>query len=517
MASPTATGSLIADRYRVMERLGSGGMAVVYLAEDERLGRRVAVKRLHTGSPEDTAKRFAREARMGASLNHPNVATVYDTVTDESSVVIVMEYVEGETLADTIRRGRVDPDEVVRILRGVAAALDHAHANGIVHRDVKPANVLLGRDGSVKLVDLGIATAVEGTRITHSGSVMGTAAYMAPEQLDGSDAGPGTDVYALAAVAYEMLTGRPAYRGSTPVEIAHQVVNGPPPELAEAWPEAPRGACDAVRRGLSFDAADRPKSACAFVEEIAAGLEPEPEPEPTAAMPRTSREPVAATPAAAAPAPVRRPEPPYQQPPRSLGTPSGGRRSPLVPLLALLALAVVGGVLALTLLGGGDGNGSSDSKTSAAERQQRAERRRARREKAAQQRTQSQQQPATPAAPAPAPAPASDSGSGSSDYQIPQPSGDDAAEGARLQLQGHQMIDSDPKGAVKILEKSVKAFPAGTDDIHLQYAYFSLGKALRLSDRPKDAIPVLELRLKNPDQKATVKAELERARQAAAG
>src|SRR5918997_280156 len=185
MASPTATGNLLAGRYRVIERLGSGGMAVVYLAEDERLGRRVAVKRLHTGSPEDTAQRFSREARLGASLNHPNIATVYDTVTDDSSVVIVMEYVEG-------------------------------------------------------------------ARITHSGSVMGTAAYMAPEQLDGSQAGPATDVYALAAVAYEMLTGQPAYRGSTPVEIAHQVVNGPPPELAEAWPQAPRGACDSVRGGLSF-------------------------------------------------------------------------------------------------------------------------------------------------------------------------------------------------------------------------------------------------------------------------
>ena len=201
MASPTASGSLIADRYRVMERLGSGGMAVVYLAEDERLGRRVAVKRLHTGSPEDTAQRFSREARLGASLNHPNIAAVFDTVTDESSVVIVMEYVDGESLADTLRRGPLDPAKAVRALRGIGAALDHAHENGIVHRDVKPANILLGRGGEVKLVDLGIATAVEGTRITHSGSVMGTAAYMAPEQLDGSKAEPATDVYALAAVA----------------------------------------------------------------------------------------------------------------------------------------------------------------------------------------------------------------------------------------------------------------------------------------------------------------------------
>src|SRR5918997_2815482 len=110
MASPTATGNLLAGRYRVIERLGSGGMAVVYLAEDERLGRRVAVKRLHADSPEDTAKRFTREARLGASLNHPNVVTVYDAVTDDGSVVIVMESVDGESLADTLRRGRLEPE-----------------------------------------------------------------------------------------------------------------------------------------------------------------------------------------------------------------------------------------------------------------------------------------------------------------------------------------------------------------------------------------------------------------------
>src|SRR5215203_2900324 len=190
MASPTATGNLLAGRYRIVKRLGSGGMAVVYLAEDERLGRRVAVKRMHAGSPEDTALRFSREARLGASLNHRNMVTVFDTVADDDSVVIVMEYVDGESLADTLRRGRMEPSEVVRVLRGVAAALDHAHEHGIVHRDIKPANILLGRGGEVKLVDLGIATAVEGTRITQSGSVMGTAAYMAPEQLDGSDAVP---------------------------------------------------------------------------------------------------------------------------------------------------------------------------------------------------------------------------------------------------------------------------------------------------------------------------------------
>jgi serine/threonine-protein kinase len=486
MASSTVSGSLIADRYRVTERLGSGGMATVYLAEDERLGRRVAVKRMHAGSPEEVVKRFSREARIGASLNHPNVVTVYDTVTDEDSVVIVMEYVDGESLADVVRRGPMEPREVVRVLCGVAAALDHAHEHGIVHRDVKPANVLLGRDGDVKLVDLGIATAVEGTRITHSGSVMGTAAYMAPEQLDGRDAAPATDVYALAAVAYEMLAGRPAYRGATPVEIAHAVVNGPSPELDQA----PPGAAEAIRHGMAFDAADRPRTASAFVDELAKALDA-----PTA---RTAA------------LPPRKPP----RPAPSVFEPRRPRPRPVAPLLAVLALALVGGVLALVILSGDDGGGDNGSSSSSAQerREARADRRRARRE---QEQAQSQGQPATPA---PAPAPAEPSGeSGGSNYEVPQPSGNDADDAGRLQLEGHRMLESDPEGAIPILERSVRTFPSGTDDIRLQYAYFSLGKALRLAGRPDDAIPVLELRLKNPDQRETVQRELDAAREAAAG
>src|SRR3954453_1536163 len=203
------TGNLLAGRYRVIDRVGRGGMASVLLAEDERLGRQVAIKRLHAESPEDTARRFRREARLGASLNHPNIVAVYDIVTDDEGVLIVMEYVEGETLRDAIDRGPLEPKRALDILDGLAAALDHAHGEGIVHRDVKPANVLLGADGrTVKLADLGIATAVEGTRITMSGTVLGTAAYMAPEQLEGHKPGPAADIYSLAVLAGERAPGQ---------------------------------------------------------------------------------------------------------------------------------------------------------------------------------------------------------------------------------------------------------------------------------------------------------------------
>src|SRR5919107_1067278 len=161
------TRALLAGRYRVIERVGSGGMATVLLAEDERLGRQVAVKRLHAESPEDTARRFQREAKLGASLNHPNIVAVYDIVSDEDGVLIVMEYVDGGTLRLELDSGPMAPVRAIEVLCGVAAALDHAHEHGVVHRDVKPANVLIARrDGAVKLTDLGIATAAERTNIT---------------------------------------------------------------------------------------------------------------------------------------------------------------------------------------------------------------------------------------------------------------------------------------------------------------------------------------------------------------
>jgi serine/threonine protein kinase len=483
MASPTATGRLVAGRYRVLERLGSGGMASVYLAEDERLGRRVAVKRLHAGSPEDTAKRFAREARLGASLNHENIVTVYDTVADDDSVVIVMEHVDGESLADALRRGPIEPDRAVDVLRGVAAALGHAHQNGIVHRDVKPANILLSRDGAVKLVDLGIATAVEGTRITQAGSVMGTAAYMAPEQLDGREAGTPADVYALAAVAYEMLTGRPAYRGGSPVEVAHQVVTGPPPDLRGAWAAAPRQAAEAVARAMAFDPAERPPTPAAFVDDLEHGLRgaEQPTSPPTSVLPRSRRAP-----------------------------------RPALPLIALVALVLTAVAVAIALTSGGDGGGSSDSATSAdARREARAERRRARaeRERARQQAAaqQTQEQPAPDAQPQPA-----DPGAGA--YSVPRPSGPSNDEGAALQAQGHRLLQSgEYDRAIPVLERSVESFPAGTTHLSYAYALFDLGSALRLAERPDDAIPVLEERLKIDNQRDVVQRELDAARSAAAG
>src|SRR4051812_45531343 len=312
-------------------------MASVLLAEDERLGRQVAVKRLHAESPEDTAQRFRREAQLGASLNHPNLISVFDIVTDDEGVLIVMEYVDGETLRDAIDRGPVPPERAMEVLRGVAAGLDHAHAEGIVHRDVKPANVLIGRrDGQAKLADLGIATAVEGTRITKSGTVMGTAAYMAPEQLEGQRAGAAADVYSLAVVAWESLSGRRAYDGRTPIEIAHRKASEPPPSLAEVWPEAPPAAVAALQRGMAAEPGSRPRSAGAFVEELGHALAPAPAPGPTPS-----------------PAPQRV----YAQ--------SSPRRARFLPVLALIAALLVAGAAVLAFTAGDSSSPPNDASSKA--------------------------------------------------------------------------------------------------------------------------------------------------------
>ena len=262
----------LAGRYRVLRRLGSGGVATVFLAEDERLGRKVAVKRLHAHRAEEMAQRFEREARLGASLNHPNLVAVYDITADEDAVIIVMEYVGGGTLAEAIRAGPLDHQRALAILHGAAAGLDHAHAQGVVHRDVKPANVLIGEDGRVKVADLGIAIAAEATHITRSGTVLGTPSYMAPEQLDGAVAGPAVDIYALATMAFEAFTGHKARHGRTPLEVAHRVASEPAPDVREAWPEAPPALAEALCAGMAADPADRPPSAGRLVDGLSAAV-----------------------------------------------------------------------------------------------------------------------------------------------------------------------------------------------------------------------------------------------------
>jgi serine/threonine protein kinase len=257
---------LIAGRYEVERPLGHGAMAVVDLARDTQLDRDVAVKRLAENLARDDGlrARFLREARLAARLAHPNVVRVYDVGEDGGRPFIAMEYVDGETLGELLaRRGPLPADEVaelgVQACRGLAAA----HEGGLVHRDVKPQNLLLGHDGVLKLGDFGVAFGIEGTRLTTAGTVLGTAAYLAPEQARGEEVTAAADVYALGAVLYELLTGRPPRRVETLADLAEPVEIRPP--------EGAPGALSAiVMRCLAADPEERPASAAELARELAA-------------------------------------------------------------------------------------------------------------------------------------------------------------------------------------------------------------------------------------------------------
>ncbi|MBV9309623.1 MAG: protein kinase [Solirubrobacterales bacterium] len=271
----TALGNL--SRYRDIKTLGSGGMATVVLAEDTLLGREVALKQLAAQADVRALLRLRREALIGASLSHPNLVSIYDVLTaDEDSVVIVMEYVKGENLRDALRRKRkLGVSETLRILGGVAAALDTIHRRQIVHRDVKPANILLGTDGTVKLADLGIAAVPDRTRITTAGGILGSFSYMAPEQLTDAPATPAIDIYALALVAFEALSGVKARREPNPVALAHAIANQPPPDIRKVWPQAPDSLANLLIKALSPDPGPRPRSANELVKRLRAALDPE--------------------------------------------------------------------------------------------------------------------------------------------------------------------------------------------------------------------------------------------------
>ncbi|HWT22516.1 MAG TPA: protein kinase, partial [Solirubrobacteraceae bacterium] len=280
--------SLFADRYRLERRLGVGGMATVQLAFDTRLERHVAVKLLaeHLAEDRNFVSRFRREALAVARLIHPNIVQVYDFGTDERSgrQYIVMEYVDGASCAEILRdHGRVAPADAVDILTQACRGLAYAHRNGVVHRDVKPGNLLRGHEaGQVKLADFGIAKAAEQSDITKVGSVLGTAAYLSPEQARGRPAGPQSDVYALGVVSYQLLAGRLPYESASLTDLARQQEAGPPPALHELDPAIPLGLSMAVERALARDPAERWQEAAELERALADGLRGA-VPEPTAA------------------------------------------------------------------------------------------------------------------------------------------------------------------------------------------------------------------------------------------
>ena len=271
MTTP-ATGVLLSRRYRLTERIASGGMGTVWAAEDEVLSRKVAVKVLNEALASDPrfGERFRREARAAARLTHPNIAGTFDYGEDDGRPYIVMELIEGENLADRLAgAGSLSPEETGRIGAAVADALAYAHAMGIVHRDVKPANVMITPRDEVKVMDFGIAAPVMGaTGLTATGNVMGTAKYLSPEQARGDRATPASDVYALGVVMYEALSGKSPFERETPLATAMAHLRDDPQPLRDLAPAVPEGLGDLVHRCLSKDPKDRPKDAAALASAL---------------------------------------------------------------------------------------------------------------------------------------------------------------------------------------------------------------------------------------------------------
>lgn len=283
---------MLAGRYRLVRRVATGGMGTIHDAVDVRLGRRVAVKILKPEYADDPrfVERFTREARAAAGLTHPHIAQVFDSGHDAGQYFIVMEYVDGDDLGRMLsQQTRLAPARAARIAAQVCSALAAAHTVGIVHRDVKPGNVLLAPGDQVKLTDFGIAQTQGQAALTGTGLVLGTADYLSPEQAAGQTATPASDIYSAGIVLFEMLTGAVPFVGASPVAVAHDHLTRPVPPVRDPAPDVPPRLAAVVERATAKDPNRRFPDAAAMEAELRHGLEATRERAPTAMLPAPTR------------------------------------------------------------------------------------------------------------------------------------------------------------------------------------------------------------------------------------
>jgi len=350
-------GGAPSERFVIERTLGRGGMATVYLARDSTLDRPVALKVLaeHFAADETFRDRFIREARLAAKLVHPNIVQVYDVGEDERGPFIVMEYVEGDTLAHELqRRGRLPAAEVVSVGIQLCSALEAAHSERLVHRDIKPQNILRRPDGQVKLADFGIARSLAATAHTEIGTVLGTAAYLAPEQARGEPVTAAADIYSLGVVLYELLTGQTPFPAETLPELLlkrEQSAVTPPSELA---PDVPAALEAVVMRCLALRPEYRPASAAALAHELAASIdEPVTDPLPVPTGLRATE----VLPATAATVPLRRARSYWRR------THQGARRRRLLVVVGAAALLALALILAVALADSDNGHHAAAATT----------------------------------------------------------------------------------------------------------------------------------------------------------
>ncbi|MGO9882407.1 MAG: protein kinase domain-containing protein [Solirubrobacteraceae bacterium] len=367
----------IAGRYRIEGRLGVGGMSTVHLAFDSRLERYVAIKLLaeHLADDPTFVSRFRREALAAARLVHPNIVQVFDFGFDSGhhQHFIVMEHVSGKSCAELLRdRGHLGVSEALEIVTQACRGLEYAHRNGVVHRDVKPGNLLVSEGEVVKLADFGIARAADQSSITQVGSVLGTAAYLAPEQARGDEAGPQADLYSLGVVTYQLMSGRLPYEANSLSELTLKQQREAPIPLDDLNPDVPHALAQAVAMSIAIDQRDRPHDALALAEALregARGVTPagvaaaelatnaatrymDPADDPTAAT-RVAPSPAPRTSRSRAPRQVDARRPPQRaaaasdrRPPQPQGSGKGFRRfMALMALIAVFALVVIAAVV----------------------------------------------------------------------------------------------------------------------------------------------------------------------------
>ncbi len=449
-------------------------MAGVWEAHDELLGRSVAVKVLasHLSEDDRARRRFEREARAAAGLSsHPNVVTIYDVGEHDGRVFMVMELMRGGTVADRLKQGRAIADETaLRWLREAAAALDAAHDQGVVHRDIKPGNLLLDDRDRLAIADFGIAFLALEEQLTATGQVLGTASYISPEQAVGESASAASDRYALAVVAFELLTGSRPFQAEHFAAQARAHVEDQPPLATERDPSLPRGVDAVLDRGLAKDPEDRWPSAGAMV----------------AALDRAMGE----SPPATEPTRPITPAPPVT--PQRAGAGGGAWPWVLVGLAALLVLAVAGVVL---LSGDDDGGPQSAQPTATATAERTPE----------PTRTADPTETPTPTeTPAPTETPEAPSGGTSLD------------RAADLQLQGYNArLAGDYDQALALSQQSLEACGDTKQLSPCGYALYEVGAALNALGRPDEAIPYLEQRLEQYGPNKDVEKELKNAEKAA--